>query len=118
MLYLKIKIMLFRIGTKAYFFDHNLLGFGLYFFLLLLLFVFKLRIVNHFTNRRICARRNLNQVQSLVLGELNSLLYGINIRFDVFSYHPDALSCNTLIYAIGLFWFLRSPPKGSIETSW
>jgi hypothetical protein len=45
-------------------------------------------------------------------------MYGININFNVFAYNPDAGSGNALVNAVGLFWFLRPPPEGSIETSW
>src|SRR5688572_11782505 len=108
--------MLIGVWSKADFFDNYLYRLSLYFLLFLLLLVLKLRIIDNLTNRRICIGGNFHQIQSLLLGEFYSLLNGIDINFDVFSYYPYFRSRYPFVYLVRFFWFLGAPPEWFVKT--
>src|SRR5688572_23550550 len=117
MFQLEVKIVIVSIGTKSDLLDHDFHGLCLDLFLFLLLLVLEFGVVNDLTNRWVCVWRNLHQIQILLLSKANGLLDGINIYFNVFSYHAYALSSDPLVDTI---WFLRllgAPTHRSAKTS-
>lgn len=85
-LYFEVKIVVVGIRTEPDFFQNGFLGFGLYLLLLLLLFVFELRIVDNLAHRRVGIWRYLHQIQALFFGELERVVNAVNARFDILTY--------------------------------
>src|SRR5689334_5870425 len=101
----EIKVMVICTRRKTDLFYFGRFTFGLHLFFLLLLLVQKFIIVNDLTNWRIGLRRDLYEIQLLLLGHFQGFLNTVHTDFYIITYQANLRYANHVVCAMFLLLF-------------
>ena len=113
MLQLEVVVVIVGLRSETNLLHHNFGRFGLLLLLPFLLLIEEFLIIQNLAYRRHCIGRNLDQIETLLVGHVHSFLYGVNTLLYIIAdqthlFGTDAFVDTILIFNVILFCRHRS----------